>query len=92
MFSTMLVAVAAVVGAIGGASGATVVKDPFQENAGHYYPDCWVERGEMVCAQRPASTSAIRVGCVGDSITAVGHTSSKAHQYPSQLQVCCSPC
>ena len=64
--------------------------DPYQANTSHYYPDCWPnDRGGdgLVCAQRPAAAGAIRVGCVGDSITAVGHTSSKAHQYPSQLCV-----
>jgi len=45
-----------------------------------------VGEAQLVCSQRPAAAGAIRVACVGDSITAVGHTSSKAHQYPSQLQ------
>merc|ERR1712032_1073639 len=58
----------------------------------HYLPDCKPRDSEhpsesdLVCSQRRALKRAIRVACVGDSITAVGHTSSKAHQYPSQLQ------
>ena len=40
----------------------------------------------LVCFQRAAAPGAIRVGCIGDSITAVGHTSSVAHHYPDQLQ------
>lgn len=63
----------------------------------HYFPDC--ERAnpgldldedaaamDLVCKQRAAPPGAVRVACVGDSITAVGHSSDKAHQYPSQLQ------
>ena len=34
----------------------------------------------VVCKQREAPAAAIRVGCVGDSITAVGHTSGVAHR------------
>lgn len=69
--------------------------DPFQTNLSHYYPDCRLHTNgagaagtprDLVCAQRVAAPGAVRVACVGDSITAVGHTSSKAHQYPSQLQ------
>ena len=60
--------------------------DPYQANINHYSRDCNLANGELVCFQRPASPSAIRVGCVGDSITAVGHTSSVAHHYPDQLQ------
>jgi len=58
----------------------------------HYLPDCWPRdpkhpsEFDLVCSQRQSSKGAIKVACVGDSITAVGHTSSKAHQYPSQLQ------
>merc|ERR1719232_1689767 len=40
----------------------------------------------MICNQRPHVAGAIRVGCIGDSITAVGHTSSRAHHWPDQLQ------
>ena len=62
--------------------------DPYQTDPAHYFPDC-VQRadGSLACAQRAgASADAIKVACVGDSITAVGHTSCKAAQYPSQLQ------
>lgn len=58
----------------------------------HYLPDCWPRHpdhpseSDLVCSQRQSSKGAVKVACVGDSITAVGHTSSKAHQYPSQLQ------
>lgn len=64
----------------------------------HYYPDCVRIHPELnmtdeeaamdlFCKQRDAPAGAIRVACVGDSITAVGHSSDKAHQYPSQLQI-----
>lgn len=62
-------------------------EDDYLANYTHYEPDCTVQNGELVCAQRPAPSGAITVACVGDSITAVGHTSSKIHQYPSQLQL-----
>jgi len=62
-------------------------KDPYLSNYSHYFPDCQVVNGELECQQRAAPDGAIKVACVGDSITAVGHTSSKMHQYPSQLQL-----
>lgn len=63
-------------------------KDPYQLDMAHYSRDCKQNNvtGERECFQRPAAEGAIRVGCVGDSITAVGHTSSTAHHYPDQLQ------
>ena len=63
--------------------------DPYLADMSHYEPDCQLDpsvTNGMICSQRAAPSAALRVGCVGDSITAVGHTSSKAHQYPSQLQ------
>ena len=60
--------------------------DPYQSNLSHYARDCRLVSGEWRCSQRPAAPGAIRVGCIGDSITAVGHTSSIAHHYPDQLQ------
>lgn len=60
--------------------------DAYQADMKHYSLGCsWVD-GELACDQRGGLAGAVRVGCVGDSITAVGHTSSVAHQYPSQLQ------
>ena len=46
---------------------------------------------DVVCKQRqPAAGHAgpapVAVGCIGDSITAVGHTSGVAHHWPNQLQ------
>ena len=41
---------------------------------------------DVVCRQKPAPDGALKVGCVGDSITAVGHTSGVAHHWPNQLQ------
>jgi len=41
---------------------------------------------DLVCAQTHAPPSAIKIACVGDSITAGAHSSSAAHTYPSQLQ------
>ena len=70
---------------------ASVIRDPYQENASHYARDCSVTEDtdgnrELVCAQRPHVEGALRIACVGDSITAVGHTSSVAHHWPDQLQ------
>ena len=44
------------------------------------------DQPEVVCQQKAAPASAIRVGCIGDSITAVGHTSNVSHHWPNQLQ------
>jgi hypothetical protein len=41
---------------------------------------------DLVCSQRVGADGALRVGCVGDSITAVGHASGPTHYYPAQLQ------
>ena len=41
---------------------------------------------DVVCKQKPAPQTAIRIGCVGDSITAVGHTSQTKFHWPNQLQ------
>lgn len=41
---------------------------------------------DMVCAQRPAPAGAVRVACVGDSITAGYGTASREETYPAQLQ------
>jgi len=60
--------------------------DPYLQDMTHYAGSCDVVDGELVCFQRPAAAGALRVACVGDSITAVGHTSSVAHHYPNQLQ------
>ena len=42
---------------------------------------------DLVCTQRPAAAGAIRIGCVGDSITAGVHSSGGNHTYPGQLQI-----
>eukprot|EP01043_Picozoa_sp_COSAG02_P040956 COSAG02_NODE_3355_length_6880_cov_5.035835_2_plen_143_part_00 len=69
------------------ASGDVFSDDPILADSAHYSQDCKVQDGgELVCAQREAPAGAIRVGCIGDSITAVGHTSSVAHHWPNQLQ------
>ena len=64
--------------------------DPYQMDLSHYSRDCYHDdavSGTIVCAQRrAANASAVRVACIGDSITAVGHTSSTAHHWPDQLQ------
>lgn len=41
---------------------------------------------DVVCKQKPAPDTAVRIGCVGDSITAVGHTSATKFHWPNQLQ------
>jgi hypothetical protein len=46
--------------------------DPYQLDLSHYSRDCNLVDGKLVCFQRPAAPGAIKVGCVGDSITAVG--------------------
>jgi hypothetical protein len=67
------------------ASGLESSTDPFQDDIAHYSRDCNLVDGELVCFQRPHRAGAVRVACVGDSITAVGHTSSVAHHWPDQL-------
>jgi len=42
---------------------------------------------DLECAQKRASPGAIKIGCVGDSITAGVHSSGGNHTYPSQLQM-----
>jgi lysophospholipase L1-like esterase len=63
------------------------------------YPDCVnpsldlanlsVERAaqQLVCSQRQAPEAAIKIGCIGDSITAGVHSSGGNHTYPGQLQI-----
>ena len=63
------------------------------------YPDCvrahpearlTVEEASMdlVCEQKGAGEAdAIKIGCVGDSITAGVHSSGGIHPYPAQLQI-----
>lgn len=41
---------------------------------------------DLVCRQR-GSPGAIKVGCVGDSITAGVHSSGGIHPFPAQLQI-----
>jgi lysophospholipase L1-like esterase len=42
---------------------------------------------DLVCAQKAAPEDAIRIACVGDSITAGVHSSGGNHPYPAQLQL-----
>ena len=42
---------------------------------------------DLVCMQRPSSPSAVKIGCIGDSITAGVHSSGGDHPYPQQLQL-----
>jgi lysophospholipase L1-like esterase len=44
---------------------------------------------DLVCTQRQQATnaSAVKIGCVGDSITAGVHSSGGIHPYPQQLQL-----
>lgn len=41
---------------------------------------------DLVCTQR-AGVGAIKIGCVGDSITAGAHSSGGTYTYPGQLQI-----
>lgn len=47
----------------------------------------------MVCHQvpPPRGTAALRVGCIGDSITAGAHSSGPTKTYPAQLQAMLDP-
>eukprot|EP00041_Stephanoeca_diplocostata_P024206 m.606945 g.606945 ORF g.606945 m.606945 type:complete len:340 (-) comp22474_c2_seq2:273-1292(-) len=72
--------------ATSGVHGDVFSEDSILSNHSHYFPDCEYIKGDLICSQRPSDGDVLKVGCVGDSITAVGHTSSKMHQYPSQLQ------
>merc|ERR1711990_573535 len=62
------------------------------------YPDCvratpqanlTVEEAaqDLICTQRQAPQGAIKIGCVGDSITAGVHSTGGNHTYPGQLQI-----
>lgn len=42
---------------------------------------------DLVCTQRGSDQGSIKVGCVGDSITAGVHSSGGVHPYPAQLQL-----
>jgi hypothetical protein len=68
----------------------------------HGFPDCVpgpkgvtsdVEANQfhMVCSQRPAPATALKIACVGDSITAGAHSSGGMHPYPQQLQLLLDP-
>jgi len=62
------------------------------------FPDCIRARPELklsveeaaddlICAQKVAPHAAIRIGTIGDSITAGVHSSGGNHTYPGQLQI-----
>ena len=68
----------------------------------HGYPDCVpgpqgvssdIEANQfsMVCSQRPAPATALKIACVGDSITAGAHSSGGDHPYPQPLQLLMDP-
>lgn len=42
---------------------------------------------DLICAQKNPSDAAIKIGCIGDSITAGVHSSGGNHTYPAQLQI-----
>jgi len=42
---------------------------------------------DLVCAPPPATSNALKIACVGDSITAGVHSSGGIHPYPQQLQI-----
>lgn len=86
VFRVVIATVTLAASAYGDHSNLWRYYDPYQSNLSHYARDCRLVSGEWRCSQRPAAPGAIRVGCIGDSITAVGHTSSIAHHYPDQLQ------
>lgn len=62
------------------------------------YPDCVRAHPELnlnvddaahdlVCSQKHAPAAAVKIACVGDSITAGVHSSGGNHPYPQQLQL-----
>lgn len=68
----------------------------------HGFPDCYqpgpfnmadIEKNQMtmVCEQRGKGTAALKIGTVGDSITAGAHSSGGAYTYPAQLQSMLDP-
>jgi len=66
----------------------------------HGYPDCFqpgpissdIEANQfsMQCVQR-GPEAAIKIGCIGDSITAGAHSSGPTKTYPAQLQSMLDP-
>merc|ERR1712166_1620625 len=42
---------------------------------------------DLICAQKEAPEDAIKIGCIGDSITAGVHSSGGNHTSPGQLQI-----
>ena len=60
--------------------------DPYLKDMSHYSDGCTFVDNHLVCAQKKTPHDAVRVACVGDSITAVGHTSGIAHHWPNQLE------
>ena len=42
---------------------------------------------DLSCAQKAGRAGTIKVGCIGDSITAGVHSSGGNHTYPGQLQI-----
>ena len=67
----------------------------------HGYPDCVatgalssdIEANQfaMRCFQRGAGSAALKIACVGDSITAGAHSSGPNETYPAQLQSMLDP-
>ena len=66
----------------------------------HGYPDCYqpgpistdIEANQfsMKCVQKGPS-AALKIGCIGDSITAGAHSSGPTMTYPAQLQSMLDP-
>lgn len=106
-FARALLVASAVAGASahgsGGHRGAHDNYGPVNPALGaHGYPDCHqpgpfdindVEANQfsMVCEQRGKGTAALKIACVGDSITAGAHASGPAMAYPQQLQSMLDP-
>ena len=93
--SLALAASAAVAASAAHEHGFTCAVNP--ELGTHGYPDCYqpapvtddldAMQHSMVCKQRGAGTSAIKIGTIGDSITAGACSSGGNHTYPAQLQI-----
>jgi lysophospholipase L1-like esterase len=96
------VASAAVLGVMA-SHGQHEMMGPLNPSLGtHGFPDCvsgpqgvstdleWNQMN-MLCAQREGPATALKVACIGDSITAGAHASSGAMAYPGQLQTMVDP-
>lgn len=66
----------------------TATSEALEENGLMDFPDCDFDvAGILKCHQKPSLPGAVRIACVGDSITAGLMASDRSKSYPSQLQM-----